>query len=116
MRRAQSRAAARSAAGYAQTCDLRGYLKRHVDARHGRDARMNTVVLQRDKRVERQQNLTLQIDLEAWRQVDSSDTFRQRDERRGGRCAGGGRRVCLERQLSGAKNLAAHDVEKQGRL
>ena len=55
-------------------------LQRQVDADHGSDRGVKTVVLQRHERVEREQKLALQIHLQARYQGELLKSFRQRDQ------------------------------------
>ena len=83
---------------------------------NGRNARMQAVVLHGDERAQRKQHLAFEIDLQARRQINPREAFRQRDERRGRSGAGRGRRIGLERQFAAAEDLSADHVEQQGRL
>ena len=57
-----------------------GYLKGQIDASHRRDAGVQSAVLQSDERVQREQNLAFEIHLQAGRQRQPPNAFRQRDE------------------------------------
>ena len=55
-------------------------LQRQVDANHGGDRGVQTVVLQRHERVEREEKLALQVHLQAGYQSELLKSFRQRDQ------------------------------------